>query len=316
MGILLTISGVHGENFDKDIDHSIPATKRAQAIKMAIAQDKVKLLKAIKNKKMAYITKQATEYLSPADYNGMTVLDNVTVPSVTSIENASVGATITLQTEKQTLQTLIPGIALTQSSRHNIQFASVITELLKYDVATSLSNLAENYHMGPGRSSLLPGNKGTLILDSSYNANPFAAKELFPLVKELARPGRLKKIIVLGDFRELGENAPAIYAEIIKEATKVADLLVLTNDQMREYGIPVAEQAGMVLNHNLFWFENGKQLSFHINEIVEENAVVLFEGSQNTVFLEYAVQELCSNKDPDFVKTHIARTSNDWLEIK
>jgi len=66
----------------------------------------------------------------------------------------------------------------------------------------------------------------------------------------------------------------------------------------------------------MYWFENGKQLSFHINEVIEQNAVVLFEGSQNTVFLEYAVKELCSNKDPAYIKTHIARMSNDWLEIK
>jgi hypothetical protein len=85
---------------------------------------------------------------------------------------------------------------------------------------------------------------------------------------------------------------------------------------MKEFGIPAAEEAGMVLNENLYWFENGRQLSFHINEVVERNAIVLFEGSQNTVFLEYAVKELCANKDPQYILTHIPRMSKDWADIK
>jgi UDP-N-acetylmuramoyl-tripeptide--D-alanyl-D-alanine ligase len=181
---------------------------------------------------------------------------------------------------------------------------------------TSINELPKNFSLEPGRSSLLPGNKETIILDSSYNANPFAAKELFLLLKELAKPERRNRIIVLGDLRELGNTAPSVYADIVKEAAKVADTLILTNDSMREYGIPAAEQAGMILNENLYWFTNGKQLSFHINEMVDPKAVVLFEGSQNTVYLEYAVKELCANKDPGYLNTHIPRMSGDWLEVK
>ena len=316
IGILLSISSVHGETFENDLDESIPHAKRVRAIETAIAHEKFKLLSAIQDRKKAYLTKQVTDFLSPSEYEGMTILDDIAIPSVTSIENTAEGAIVTLRMSKQEISALLPEIALTQSSRRNIQFAAVVTSHLKKDIATSFSQLPKNYHMGPGRSTLLPGNEGTLIIDSSYNANPFAAKELFPLVKELAKQGKRKKIIVLGDFRELGVNTPTIYAEVIKEAVKYADILVFTNNMMKEYGISVAEQAGLVLNENIYWFENGKQLSFHINEVIEKNAVVLFEGSQNTVFLEYAVKELCSNKDPEYIKTHIARMSNDWLEIK
>jgi len=316
IAILLSVSSVHGEKFDPVVSHDVPEAKRVQAVETAIAREKFKLLQAVPNKKNAYITKQAAAFLKPEEYTEMTVLEEVTHPAMPTITNTTNGVTVTFGSQKGTYVATIPELALPSSATLNFHFAAILVTSLKKDLQLSLQNLSEYFHLDPGRSSLLPGHKGTIILDSSYNANPYAAKELFPLVKELAKSERRKKIIVLGDFRELGSTAPAIYANIIKDATKVADILILTNDSMREYGIPAAEQAGFVLNENLYWFTSGKQLSYHINEMIEPNAVVLFEGSQNTVFLEYAVKELCANQDPDYIKAHIPRMSNDWMDIK
>lgn len=316
VAVLLSVTSVHGESFEKDLDESVPAAKRVEAIEMAIAKEKFKLLQAVKNKKQAFLTKEVSAYFAPETYEGMNLLDEQTNESITGLENTIDGVSFTLSTTKGDLSTTIPNFVLPASGKRNIMFASHVTLLLKKDLRTSLSKLTENYHINPGRSSLLPGINGTTILDSSYNANPYAAKELFPLVRELAKKGRRKKIIVLGDFRELGTRTPEIYATIIKEAAKVADILILTNEKMKEFGIPVAEEAGFILNEDLYWFQNGRQLSFHIHEFAEKNSIVLFEGSQNTVFLEYAVAELCTNKDPAFVRNNIPRMSRDWLDIK
>lgn len=314
--ILLPISSVHAQNFDQLISHDVPEAKRVHALEKEIAKEKFKLLQAVPDKKNAFLVQQAANLLPDENYAGMTILESVTHPSAPTLTNTITGVTIAFPLNRSTLSATIQDYALPASSVQNFHIAAIITNALKYDLATSIQRFAEHFHLNPGRSSLLPGNKETIILDSSYNANPFAAKELFPLLKELAKPERRKKIIVLGDLRELGNTAPAIYADVVKEAAKIADTLILTNDSMREYGILAAEQAGMVLNENLYWFTNGKQLSFHINEMVDPKAVVLFEGSQNTVYLEYAVKELCANKDADFINTHIPRMTGDWLEVK
>ncbi|MCC7304256.1 hypothetical protein IT418_02480 [bacterium] len=316
IAILLSVSTVHGENFEKVINESVPESKKIEAIHMAIAQEKFKLLQAVKNKKLAYLTKDVTKFLKPEQYENMTVLNDSDSEVLTNWENTAEGISFTLATTKGALSTTIPGVVMTYSSKQNVLFASLVTMNLKKDLRPSLSKIVNNFHINPGRSSLLPGADGITIIDSSYNANPYAAKELFPLVKEVAKKGRRKKIIVLGDFRELGSRTPEIYRTIVKEAAKVADILILTNEKLREYGIPAAVEAGFTVNENLYWFQNGRQLSFHIHEVVEKNSVVLFEGSQNTVFLEYAVQELCENKDPKFAEKNIPRMTRDWLDIK
>lgn len=316
IALLLSVTSVHGDKFEKEIGSDVPVVKHVEAIERKIAAEKFKLLQAVSDKKRAFLTKQAASFLDPKLYEGMTIVDDATSVHISQWENTSSGLAISLSTPKGEISTIISDVALPISSQQNVKFAVAVTTLLKKDVKMSLNKLSENYILEPGRSSLLPGLNGTIILDSSYNANPYAAKELFPLVKELAKKGRRKKIIVLGDFRELGSTTPQLYREIIKEAVKYTDILILTNTLMKEYGIPAAEDAGMVLNENLYWFENGKQLSFHINEVVEKNAIVLFEGSQNTVFLEYAVKELCANKDPQYILRKLPRMSNNWLGIR
>jgi len=85
---------------------------------------------------------------------------------------------------------------------------------------------------------------------------------------------------------------------------------------MLRYGLPMAKELGLTVNENVFWFKNGKQLSFHIKNIVEEGDIVLFEGSQNEVFLEIAVEELLANKDPEYIKEKLPRMRADWIKIK
>lgn len=315
IALLLSVSGVHGERFEKKIDPALTGDDKVFAIERAIAQEKFKLLSTLPNKKLAFVTKQVLPYLSPEQYKGMTILDeeHFTFPV---IENSKEGSNITITTEKGALSTLLPEVALPAGTRVNILFATLLTKYFKKDIRTSVGNLPENFHLAPGRSSVLPGLNGTIILDSSYNANPLGSKQLFPLVKELARKGRRKKVIVLGDFRELGSATENIYHDVMKDVSKYADILILTNPLMKKYGIPAATDAGFVMNENLYWFENGKQLSFHIMEVIEKNAVVLFEGSQNTVYLEYAVKELVANKTPSYILSHIPRMSSDWLTIK
>lgn len=314
--LLLSVSEVHGEHFEQTVDKNLSGKAKAESIRRAIAREKFKLLQAVKNSKNAYITKQAATYIDSDLLTQATILDNVVTTKITSWENTTDGITFTVSTPRGDITTTLPELTLPESAKQNIHFSCLMTAVSKKDIRVSLTKLPDNYHVEPGRSSLLLGLNESIILDSSYNANPYAAKELFGIMKNMTKRTRRKKIIVLGDFRELGTQTQEIYREVIKEAVKIADILVLTNSLMKKYGIEAAEDAGMVLNENLYWFENGKQLSFHINEIVEKNAVVLFEGSQNKVFLEYAVYELCAKKDPEYVRSHIPRMSRDWLEIK
>ncbi len=69
----------------------------------------------------------------------------------------------------------------------------------------SLSEVQEallNYVPPPGRMRVLPGLKGTTIVDDTYNASPTAVERALQTMKELK--GVKRKIAVLGDMMELG----------------------------------------------------------------------------------------------------------------
>ncbi len=316
IAVLLSISGVHGFRFEKDIPESVTGNTRQHLIAKGIASEKVKLLQAVPNKKKAFYSEQSSKFLEEKQISGMTQLSESDSVKIKQWKNTSKGCTISCDIHSEVYTATLPEVALANSTKDNFLFAIYVTLLLKKNLQTSFDTLAHNYYVDPGRASLLPGIRGTLILDSSYNANELAVSKLFSIVDEIAKDESRKRCIVLGEFRELGSVSPEVHERIVKEATKHADTLILTNNIMREVGIPVAEEAGFTLNENLFWFENGKQLSYHITELVDDESIILFEGSQNTVFLEYAVKEMLLNKSEEYIKKKLARMSDDWMKLK
>jgi UDP-N-acetylmuramoyl-tripeptide--D-alanyl-D-alanine ligase len=74
-----------------------------------------------------------------------------------------------------------------------------------------------------GRLEVVALDEDVLLLDDSYNANPLSVKAA---LAALAESGGGRKLAVLGDMLELGDQAPALHREVGAVAAGVVDGLV------------------------------------------------------------------------------------------
>jgi UDP-N-acetylmuramoyl-tripeptide--D-alanyl-D-alanine ligase len=79
-----------------------------------------------------------------------------------------------------------------------------------------------------GRGRTVEGVRNTLVVDDCHNASPAATVAAIQSLATLGA-GR-RKVVVLGDMKELGADTAAAHFEIGREAAQIADLLVAVGE--------------------------------------------------------------------------------------
>jgi len=135
-----------------------------------------------------------------------------------------------------------------------------------------------------GRLQKKPGRHGSTFVDDSYNANP---DSVLAALKVLAlHPG--KKILVLGDMGELGDEAPALHAQMGLAARLAGiDKLFALGDLTRE----TVDAFGQGAAH----FERIQELLTDLENELSPDTTVLVKGSR-FMHMERVVQH--------FTETH------------
>jgi UDP-N-acetylmuramyl pentapeptide synthase len=172
--------------------------------------------------------------------------------------------------------------------------------------------LQKEYYLPPGRLSILKGEKQSTIIDSSYNASPVAVSAALNLLKNLSTPG--KKIVVLGDMRELGVLAEEKHREIGILTAQSGDYIVLVGPLMKKYALPVILNTGFSKDR-VFLFDTARDVGqFIFQKLMKSHDLVLVKGSQNTIFLERVVYELMKEKNR--AHTLLCRQSEYWKAVR
>jgi UDP-N-acetylmuramoyl-tripeptide--D-alanyl-D-alanine ligase len=109
---------------------------------------------------------------------------------------------------------------------HNVHNAlAAAAAALELDV--SLEDIVgglEEFVPVQGRMNLFPLPSGGMLLDDSYNSNPLSARSALDALNALKGQGR--KVAILGDMLELGEDAQVLHQALGERVAQVADMLI------------------------------------------------------------------------------------------
>ncbi len=160
----------------------------------------------------------------------------------------------------------------------------------------------------PGRMNLLRGLDGTLIIDDTYNSSPAAAAAALRTLYNVFGQAP-QRIALLGDMRELGDTSQAEHEALGMLCDgSMLGWVVTVGTESEKYLAPVARQRGCQVKS----FQNPVLAAKFIRTVTEPGAVILAKGSQNTIFLEEAVKNLCVMTED----AKLVRQSPEWILTK
>lgn len=147
-----------------------------------------------------------------------------------SIKNYRGRTTFKVQVDNQSL-------SISQATLGNVfvlaSLASIsvgkIMNVSNDQITEGLANLKLAHH----RMNVFEGKNKTVVLDDCYNANPISMRAALDVLKNLPKSGR--KIVVLGEMREIGKTAVQAHKEIGRYASEVADLTISVGKQAKKY---------------------------------------------------------------------------------
>ena len=174
-----------------------------------------------------------------------------------------------------------------------------------------IQKASESIVTPPGRMRILKGIKGSTVIDDSYNSSPVAARlalKTLGEIKTTGPEGMSRRIACLGDMRELGEFAIEEHKKIGKLVKDVADILITVGPLSRFVALGSLEN-GMDEN-NIFQFENSRKAGKFLQGIIKEGDIVLAKGSQNTIRMEWLVEEIMA--EPERKKELLVRQDKEW----
>jgi UDP-N-acetylmuramoyl-tripeptide--D-alanyl-D-alanine ligase len=157
-----------------------------------------------------------------------------------------------------------------------------------------------------GRMRLIPGMRGSTVIDDSYNASPAAAEKALASLSDVPRTG--KRIAVLADMLELGTFSVDEHRRIGALAAGSADILITCGIRARDIA-RAALDAGMPAEA-VFECDTGADAAARLVALIGEGDVVLIKGSQS-MRMEKVVKSVML--EPEKAKELLVRQEGEWL---
>jgi UDP-N-acetylmuramoyl-tripeptide--D-alanyl-D-alanine ligase len=130
------------------------------------------------------------------------------------------------------------------------------------------------------RLQYLSGPRGSRLIDDTYNAS---APSVLSALGLLAKAPAVRRIAVLGDMRELGEESEKQHRIVGKRAAEIVDLLITYGAMARtiaEVAVETAKVDGRTIDVQSFGVEQREQLTETLLSGLRAGDLVLLKGSR------------------------------------
>lgn len=293
VGVLTNISFEHSQNFDtlaKEADED----KRQEEILDLTASEENLLLEKVKKGGNAIINlddKKIKENLQRVKANRVTVsLKDPTADffaEKVSVDLNNFAVFFVHKNNKYKIEIKNP---LPSHFATSFLLAIAASLVLGVHIQDAIKTLEDKFSLPSGRFNVFKGIKNTTILDSSYNSSLLPLIDSLDLLKRIA--GKRRKVAILGDMRELGTMSQREHQEAAKKILETSDAAILVGPLMQKFVSPVLAKN----NHEFYSFLNFSKARNFIKKTIKSGDLILVKGSQNTLYLEQAVEMLLENK--------------------
>lgn len=173
------------------------------------------------------------------------------------------------------------------------------------------------YELQAGRCSIFKGKSESIIIDSTYNSSPLSMRKLIDTTLQLQKSlwEKRKVMLVLGDMRELGDLTEQEHRLLAGYVHQSADQICLVGESMEKFLFDELKKIG-VDESRVYVSKNSKKTWLWICDFLkksDEKRIILFKGSQNTIFLEEAVKQVLQEQSDI---QYLTRQSEWWIEKK
>lgn len=180
--------------------------------------------------------------------------------------------------------------------------ALTVTEAVGENAAAA-AKAFRTHEPTPGRMRLVEGEKGTTIIDDTYNSSPVALEEALHTLAHLDRAKR--RIAVLGDMLELGKYSIDEHNKAGILAQESADVLITIGQRM-SFAAESARRAGMA---EVREFNSSVEAGQFLKDFIQKGDIILVKGSQG-IRAERVVEALMAH--PEDKEKLLVRQDAEW----
>ena len=132
-------------------------------------------------------------------------------------------------------------------------------------------------HIEEHRMNIFTHKSQALIVDDSYNNNPFAANETLIAFKEIA--GERKKLVVMGDMLELGNLEKEEHIKLGKRIAEVGTDFTIGVGNASKYMIGESQKS--IGKENVLWLASKNEVNKHLRPFLNKDWAILIKGSRS-----------------------------------